>query len=430
MRCISILSQSLCATLVCLPSCGALEGENPFATKLTSFHGVEGVKPIGTGGKYLVTWSSSSVADTMYRVYSRRSVNPDYDFTSPLVTTRDAEYETEDLRAYGRVCFLVRREIPGHADDVNLREICTSEEASEPFFAGLTGLRRNQNASYTLTWQALVNSNISYQIFLRNDDFVYDFTMPWAVEISDSWVSDVIPLGENRCFVVRYTGEDLLPDENAIELCTEESSLGEFAGITSATSTQVGETVVSWNRTTHPDIVEYRIYQGSDFRSLIATASSDSDTITLTELGENSFYLLAVRAVDSLGREDENVLTQSVTVMCGESCNVAPARPAAPVLTLIEGNTTALCTASYATVDADGTTVTPTFRFYNSKAPSIARVTVTRDPGVFTSTYVLQTDSAEPADNDLSGDSLYCEVSVEDEYTSSTSSPSAFAIVP
>ena len=420
--------------LVLVLSCSSLEGGNPFSKVGTAgFSGIERLDAIGTSGAYLAAWKASPDSKTkLYKVFSRRYDGGSYDFTVPLANVQDTQYQTDDLRLQGRTCFVVRAETNSGTPDTNTRELCTKASSASDIFSGIASLERNVDASYSLTWSKIASKLVSYEIFKRAIDGEFDFNDALTSVNDAIYTTEVYPLGENYCFVVRYTGVNVVTDTNIKEQCTSEPLLGNFTGIESATSVNTGSVTVNWTLSSHSGVTQYNIYQDTNFTSLMTTVTAANASAVLTGLTPGGTYIFGVRAADSLGREDSNTKTMTVTAACNEVCNTPPANPTAPVLTLTGGGTSVLCTASYARTDANGYAVIPTFRFFNSKNTTTPRANLVLSAGTLSASYNLRTlaQAGSAAAADLTGDTMYCDVSVADEYTSSVSPPSAFLTLP
>lgn len=284
--------------------------QNPEA--LQAFTGVQAVEK-SQSGFWTVKWKPIPDDQTVYSIYKANNI-ASIDFDAPFTTTQGDTYVylPEKKFGSGSLCFAVR--IANVSIDKNTKSICG--EDSKISFDGAESLTRLADGSYILNWNKINVDNVVYAIYERNIADQYTFNEASYDGIQTEFFSKLNPVerGSQYCYIVRYSHPDLPPDSNTKEICTELEEPIIFQGIADLQSVGPGAIKATWLQADRNIVKGYRIYQGSDFRELVAKVGSDSTETIITGLVPGRQYNIGVRAVDQFQREDRNIRIRAIVI--------------------------------------------------------------------------------------------------------------------
>ena len=211
--------------------------------------------------------------------------------------------------AQGNDCFIVRVSTP--TGDDNQNELCTEQE---PFvFTGISAMERQLDGGYQLEWPLIPADGIIYSIYEANETTPYDFELPSFDAITDDFYKiDPPERGPSTCYVVRYFAVGLPLDENTTELCTEEETPIEFAGVKNIEALSPTSVRVTWDLSPDDFVTAYRIYDGSDFKELVTEVEATESSAVIEGRVPERQYSFGVRAVDQFDRADKNLTSRSI----------------------------------------------------------------------------------------------------------------------
>ncbi len=193
-----------------------------------------------------------------------------------------------------------------------------------PVFDGVTLVTPVGMDSLDIEWNPATDNisaadEISYRIYLSTEPGGQDFSTPdLSTEPGQTSASiDGLTDGTAYYVVVRAVDEFDNEDTNVRERVGTVGNLSapDFGGILFAEGTGPDTVQVTWNAATDAetpsDQIVYNIYTaasdgGQDYFMPIATTEPGATEFTLTGLDDYTSYWVAVRAMDSGGREDDN----------------------------------------------------------------------------------------------------------------------------
>jgi predicted GH43/DUF377 family glycosyl hydrolase len=318
-----------------------------------SFAGVESAVDSQTGGNVTLTWSAATDPDTIecnsdpsepitYSVYVSTFPGTQ-NFLLPNATTQGTQIEITGLKNGITYYFVVRARDAAGNEESNLVEMSamptTPVDDTPPNFSGLVLASDSETGgSVDLVWAEatdpdLIECNsdpslpITYNVYYSTTSGGQDFSTPDTSTTSTAMQIIGLQNGVVYYFVVR--AEDAVGNEenNAVEdsampTTPVDSTPPDFQGLQSATDSGTsGNVSLSWQAGNDPDTIEcnsdpsiplqYNIYvavasREQNFSSPNQTTAGTQTTATGLQNG--IMYYFVVRAVDTAGNEDDNVV--------------------------------------------------------------------------------------------------------------------------
>jgi hypothetical protein len=328
----------------------------PIDSTPPSFAGLTSANDRGTGGEVGLTWSAAVDPDTpecnsdpslpiTYNIYYSK-IPGGQDFLSPNETTANTQFNVSFLDDGAFYYFVVRAEDSAGNEENNLVELgampTTPVDTTPPTFAGLQfAVDAGTGGVVTLDWATATDPDtpecntdpslpIDYDIFYSTISGGQDFMSPNAttqlLTIDITGLTNGIPY----YFVVRARDAVLNQEFNTIERSAipttpVDDTPPNFGGLTSAFDSQTdGNVTLMWSPATDPDTVHcnsdpslpitYLIYMsttsgGQNF--LLPDATTQNTQIEITGLQNGVTYYFVVRARDSAGNQETNVVEAS-----------------------------------------------------------------------------------------------------------------------
>ncbi len=285
---------------------------NEFVNQANFFSGIKAVDK-QPGNLSIVRWDPIDTPDAVYSLFKGVGQNG-IDFESPFTTSLGNNFTYKPVNRYAEnsLCFGVR--VSNFGNDRNRKALCTEQQPL--LFDGIKNLKRLESGIYVLEWEALPVDNVIYSVFDRQNDEQFNFDQPSYDGIKNNFFGGVsqIERGTKFCYVVRYRHPELAPDTNKKELCTSLEAPIEFDGVGELTALGGGKIKATWKLSKTPDVKNYRLYQGSDFREVVATVDSNTQEAVIQGLVPGRQYNIGVRAADSYQREDRNIQVRAIVV--------------------------------------------------------------------------------------------------------------------
>ncbi|MBL8714998.1 MAG: fibronectin type III domain-containing protein [Myxococcales bacterium] len=340
-----------------------------------------------------LTWDAASDALTppdriAYRVYVALSTGGQ-DFKKSWATTPAGAVSTtiSDLLPGTRYFIVVRAvDQSGNEDDNTVEKEVTTADVTAPKFGGVVAVKGVDRDAIAVSWAAAVDKGsaaptIKYRVYVSDKAGAEDFTKPSAETAPGELSATVKGLDEAKAYyaVVRAVDASGNEDTNLKEKydSTLDKTPPKFAGVQKATV--LGTSVkLLWNDATDnfdksPDIV-YRVYQSKtagtfDFTKPVATTLPGTTEYSATALDVSTVYSFVVRAVDSSGNAETNVVELSAKTAA--SADIKP-----PVFA---GLTTATGTSAR-TIDLTWTSATDDF---STKDGIFYDIYIANSPGAY-----------------------------------------------
>jgi predicted GH43/DUF377 family glycosyl hydrolase len=321
-----------------------------------TFGGLQSAVDTTTGGSVTLTWTSATDPDTpesntdpslpiSYNVYYSDSPGGQ-DFLTPNATTALTNLDIIGLTNGQTYYFVVRAEDSVGNEEGNLVERSaiptTPVDSTPPNFNGLdTAVDLGSGGAVSLTWTAAndpdtaeCNSDpslpVTYNIYHSVVSGAQDFMTPNATTASTFFDFTGLQNGAFSYFVVRAEdsagNEDTnLIEKSALPTTPVDDTAPNFGGLQFAIDAGTGGTVtLNWQTATDPDTVHsnsdpslpinYDVFYsttsgGQDFISPNATTTAL--TIDVTGLTDGVLYYFVVRARDSAGNQESNIVERS-----------------------------------------------------------------------------------------------------------------------
>ena len=276
-------------------SCNQLESKPLAIDQTFVFKGLNKLTP-STEGTWILNWDSIPASGVAYSVFSAPEGKL-FDFTSPLKTTTESTYETDDLRFQESTCFMVRFKRDGKKDDSNTSTQCTKHK--KILFSGITDSVLNADGTYTLSWPKIIGKDLTVRI-LENKSRTMLGSDPQnlanVAAAEGTFTSKVYPFGEKHCFAAdlvrgsKVVGTAL--ETNDINTpCTPTVDFGDFRGVESVKRSAPGEALVTWKAATDSLVAGYIV---KDLSALDATTKLPTQYV-LKDRSQNS---LVVKNID------------------------------------------------------------------------------------------------------------------------------------
>ncbi len=166
------------------------------------------------------------------------------------------------------------------------------------------------SSKIVLSWSAAVNPTGTVHYFVYGDA---NFTSLLDITEQTTWTfNDPVP-GETYVFGVRAR-DDAGVDTN-MNLCVVHVSLNAptFAGLTSATATASNKIQLTWTASPSTDVAGYNIYLSRDLTNAIDFTTGTQHFVT--GLTASTAYTFVVRAMNSAGVTDQNIIAKSATTL-------------------------------------------------------------------------------------------------------------------
>lgn len=313
-----------------------------------TFSGLESAVDDQTGGNVTLSWSPANdfSPPILYNVYIAIS-SMGQNFAIANESTTSVGMHVTGLKNGVTYYFIVRAEDALGFEDSNLVEKSvmptTPIDSTPPIFSGLESvLDSGTGGSVSLTWSDAIDPDtpecnsdpsipLRYNIYYALTPGGQDFSTPNASTSGTSFEVTGLTNGKTYYFVVR--AEDAMGNEeqNVVELDATpttpiDTTPPTFGGLGSSIDLGTGGTVrLVWSAAIDPDTVEcntdpslpisYNIYHsmtsgGQDF--LNPNATTEGTQIDISGLQNGVFSYFVVRAVDSSGNEDSNLVEKSV----------------------------------------------------------------------------------------------------------------------
>ncbi len=311
------------------------------------FGGLKSAIDDGNDGNVTLSWDPAadpSIPIT-YNVYMSLT-SMGQDFGTANYTTLATSLQITGLTNGVTYYFVVRAEDSLGHEENNLVEKSamptTPIDSTPPTFAGLqSATDSGTDGNVTLDWNAATDPNtiecnsdpslpIAYNIYYSETPGGQDFATPNATTTSISYEVTGLLNGRTYHIVVRAEDSAGNEEQNSIELSAMpttpvDSTPPAFTGLESVTDLGTGGDVrLTWIATDDPDTVEcnsdpslpitYNIYYSrvsgaQDFFNPNATTANTQ--IDISGLQNGVFYYFVVRAEDSVGNEETNLIEKS-----------------------------------------------------------------------------------------------------------------------
>jgi hypothetical protein len=312
--------------LLLFSSCSNLQEEK--GRKEYTFPGIADLAK-NPDGTFTISWEKVPAEGVTYRIFSKPETSPEFDFKQSVAYTNDLKFTTEKLEGKSSVCFLVRFERPATNADVNNNFKCTK---TTPYvFDGVSSISETPKGTFSVQWPEFYDAKFS--IFERilpegtSPESAYNFNFAKLAVSGNTFETDTIPLGENRCYVVRASHpvyhSKQNPDLNTKEICTKNLTLGSFSGLKLATSTTTGVAKLEWDLSQSAQVSGYNIYTDPTFTTKKESVSSSVSKLEIKNLSPDEEYFFGVRAFGKNGVEDKNTKTIALTIANTNAPNFA-----------------------------------------------------------------------------------------------------------
>jgi hypothetical protein len=302
-----------------------------------TFGGIATATDRNTDGEVMLTWGSASDPSTpiTYNVYVS-TTTPITDFTTPDRSTADTWVIVDGLTNGQDYYFVVRAEDSASNEDNNTTEqSAIPTESVAPVFSGVSSATdANTDGAVDVVWNTpAIDSSlpITYNIYVATTSGGQDYVSePHASTQNVSGMTVTgLANGSLHFFVVRaedaYGNEDTNTAEvSATPTLSSDSVAPTFGGLNSATDANTNESVtLAWSAAADPSMpITYNIYVSTisgdqDFLSPPFKTSTNGSGTTVSGLSNGTEYWFVVRAKDSAGNEDINVVEYSATPSVG-----------------------------------------------------------------------------------------------------------------
>ena len=266
-------------------------------------------------GTYEVIWKPLSLTNKviLYAVYKRHQ-DAEYDFTSPVSTTKSASYITQNLSLDPRYCYVVRASVDGEVDS-NQKEVCVRGEDMKPF-EGIVSLEFLEDGSYLIIWESTKSTGLAFEVFQREKDEVFKWNKPIVrTRGSEYQTQSNFNIGEQICFAVRAVDADSLEriDQNTNEICgngLDSAGGSEFLGIRKVEKVSKASVKVIWaDPPGNAEVKSFVVYNDANFTKPIAVAESSDRSVIVDNLTPGSVHYFGVRYKNKYDLEDFNQTT-------------------------------------------------------------------------------------------------------------------------
>ena len=266
-------------------------------------------------GTYEVQWIPLNIPNKviLYTVYKRHQ-DKEFDFTSPVSTTKSSSYVTENLSLDPRYCFLVRSSIDGTVDS-NQKEVCIGEKDVKPF-GGISDLQYQEDGSYLVLWESTKSNGLAFEVFQRAGEEVFKWNRPVVkIQGSEYQTETNFNIGEEVCFAVRAIDINSFSriDQNTKEICgngLDQNEGNQFLGIQKVEKVLQDSVKISWGDPPPArEVKSFIIYNDSNFTKPIGVAESTDRSIIVENLSPGSVHYFGVRYKNKYDLEDYNQTT-------------------------------------------------------------------------------------------------------------------------
>lgn len=289
------------------------------------FAGITAATATGNTGEILLTWneatdSSHPINYNIYQATHTITVYTDWDHQVAEATSTTIIGLDDGTTYY----FAVRAEDAGKRTDHNtVQKTAIPNDGTPPVFAGIGSLV-DAGTSKTLNaaWAAAADpaTPITYKVFVSMTPGGQNFSSPNTSTTGTNIVITGLVNGTNYFVVVRAVDAGGVTETNTVELSASPSDITPptFAGLSSAADTGMGgEVRLDWTPGADPSTpISYMIYMATGAAVIsYATASYTAYTRphSVTGLQNGTLHKFAVRARDSYGNTDGNVIVRTVT---------------------------------------------------------------------------------------------------------------------
>lgn len=328
----------------------------PIDSTPPTFTGLGSVMDLGTGGALRLNWSDANDPDTTkcntdpslpitYNIYYSR-ISGGQDFMNPNATTTNTQIDISDLENGALYYFVVRAEDSAGNEESNLIEKSlmptTPVDDTPPNFGGIQfAVDAGTGGTVTLSWLTATDPDtpecnsdpslpVSYDIFYSRVSGLQDFQSPNATTQSLSSNITGLTDGVPYYFVVRARDSVGNEETNTVERMAvpttpTDTTPPNFAGLESAFDSQTsGNVTLMWSPATDPDTVEcnsdpslpitYYVYISTvpgNQNFLLPNVTTQDTQIEITNLKNGLPYYFVVRARDSAGNQESNLMERS-----------------------------------------------------------------------------------------------------------------------
>jgi predicted GH43/DUF377 family glycosyl hydrolase len=323
-----------------------------------TFAGLISIRDLGTGGSVNLTWNHATDPDTAwsngdpslpitYNIYYSKASGTQ-DFQNPNETTANNFTDIAGLQNGVFYYFVVRAEDSDGNEENNLIEKSviptTPVDDTPPDFGGLQfAIDAGTGGKVVLNWLTATDPDttksnsdpslpVNYDIFYSTAPGGQDFFSPSATTTALTMDVTGLTNGVQYYFVVRARDASGNQETNAVErTATPTTPLDDtppaFGGLGAAVDSQAdGEVTLSWSPATDPDTVEsnsdpsipitYSIYVSTTSGNqnfLLPDATTQSTNLEIAGLTNGVTYYFVVRASDSAGNQETNLIERSAT---------------------------------------------------------------------------------------------------------------------
>lgn len=328
----------------------------PIDSTPPSFTGLGSVTDLGTGGTLQLAWTAATDPDTIecnsdpslpiaYNVYYSK-VPGGQDFMNPNASTTNTQIDISGLDNGVFYYFVVRGRDSAGNEETNVIEKSamptTPVDSTPPNFGGIQfAVDAGTGGTVSLNWLAAIDPDtiesnsdpslpINYDIFYSTTSGGQNFLSPNAT--TPNLMIDISGLtdGVAYYFVVRARDavgnqETNTVERTALPTTPTDDTPPTFAGIQTAADTLMGGNVsLTWSPATDPDTIEcnsdpsvpitYSVYASTlpgNQNFLLPNATTQNTQIYITGLKDGVTYYFVVRARDSVGNQESNVVELS-----------------------------------------------------------------------------------------------------------------------
>ena len=316
-----------------------------------SFAGAQGA--VGLSNSTIdVTWNAAAddidpQSAIIYNVYASR-LSAGQNFNSPTATSPAGATNLVigGLDPAATYYFVVRAEDTSGNEDGNLVEVSgatlAGPDVTPPTFAGASGAAAVDSMSIQVDWMAATDNvdpsgSIVYNIYMAQTPSGQTFATPTATTLPGALSEVVGGLQPSTAyyFVVRAMDTAGNEDTNLVEVSATTTAGPDvtppiFGGATSATALDASRIQVGWsaaidNRDPAGSII-YNIYMATssgtqNFATPDVTTTAGALSEIVTGLAASTTYYFVVRAEDTTGNEDTNIVEVSATTQSGADVN-------------------------------------------------------------------------------------------------------------
>ncbi len=295
------------------------------------FFGVTSATATGTSGEIQLSWDTATDPSTpiTYNIYYATSSGTQ-NFTTPNTTTTSASGLTLTGLTDGVTYYFVVRaeDSVGNEDDNGLEQSATPNvsDTDPPVFSGLQTANGNGTAGQVvLTWSSATDPStpITYNIYYAASSGGQNFSTPDDTTTNATGITVTgLTNGVTYFFVVRAEDSVGNEDTNSVEHSAAPYSSGPdttpptFAGIKNIVDLKDGKSLrLEWDQATDPEgsnpityNVYYSIHSGGQYFDVPSYTTTNTSSLTITDLTKGQIYWFIVRAEDSLNNEESNTV--------------------------------------------------------------------------------------------------------------------------